>query len=47
MKKIIASLLAGATLLAGINLANAQALPTNPPTPQEGGSQPPPGGNGR
>ena len=46
MKKIIASLLAGATLLAGINLANAQALPTNPPTPQEGG-QPPPGGNGR
>ena len=36
MKKIIASLLAGATLLAGINLANAQALPTNPPTPQEG-----------
>jgi hypothetical protein len=45
MKKILAILLAGATLLAGINLAIAQALPTNPPTPQEGGQ--PPGGNRR
>jgi hypothetical protein len=45
MKKIVATLLAGATLLGGINLASAQALPTNPPTPQEGGQ--PPGGNGR
>ena len=45
MKKIVATLLAAATLLAGINLASAQALPTNSPTPQEGGQ--PPGGNGR
>jgi hypothetical protein len=38
-------LLAGATLLAGINMASAQALPTNPPTPQEGGM--PAGGYGQ
>src|SRR5258708_2550474 len=37
MNKIIAALLAGVTLLAGINLAAAQALPTNPPTPSAGG----------
>jgi hypothetical protein len=39
--KIIASLLAGALLLAGVNMAAAQALPTNPPIPQEGGASPP------
>jgi hypothetical protein len=43
MKKIVAILLAGATLLAGVNLASAQALPTNPPTPSEGGALPPSG----
>jgi hypothetical protein len=43
MNKIIAALLAGVTLLAGINLAAAQALPTNPPTPLEGGALPPSG----
>jgi hypothetical protein len=43
MNKIIAALLAGVTLLAGINLAAAQALPTNPPTPSEGGALPPSG----
>ena len=37
--KIIASLPAGALLLAGINMAAAQALPTNPPAPQEGGGK--------
>jgi hypothetical protein len=35
-------LLAGATLLAGIDLASAQAH-TNPPTPSEGGALPPSG----
>jgi hypothetical protein len=35
--KIITSLLAVAVLLGGINIAAAQALPTNPPTPSEGG----------
>jgi hypothetical protein len=44
MKKIIAALLAGTTLLAGISIASAQALPTNPPTVQEGGQ--PAGGYG-
>jgi hypothetical protein len=43
MNKIIAALLADVTLLAGINLAAAQALPTNPPTPSEGGALPPSG----
>ena len=45
MKKIIATLLAGAALLAGITFASAQALPTNPPTTNEGGQ--PPGGYGK
>ena len=40
MKKFGAILLAGATLLAGVNLASAQALT---PTPQEGGALPPSG----
>ena len=40
--KIITSLLAVAVLLGGINIAAAQALPTNPPTVSEGGM--PPGG---
>jgi hypothetical protein len=35
--KIITSLLAVAVLLGGINIAAAQALPTNPSTPSEGG----------
>jgi hypothetical protein len=39
--KVISSLLAIAVLLGGINLAAAQALPTNPPTPLEGGALPP------
>jgi hypothetical protein len=38
MKRIIAILVVGATLFASINVASAQALPTNPPTPQEGGA---------
>jgi len=37
----ITSLIAVAVLLGGINLAAAQALPTNPPTPMEGGALPP------
>jgi hypothetical protein len=41
--KIITSFLAAAALLAGITIAGAQALPTNPPTPQEGGALPPSG----
>jgi hypothetical protein len=45
--KIITSLLAGAALLAGITIATAQALPTNPPTPQEGGASPPNSSSGR
>jgi hypothetical protein len=40
--KVITSLLAVAVLLCGINIAAAQALPTNPPTVSEGGM--PPGG---
>jgi hypothetical protein len=39
--KIITSLLASAALLAGIVMATAQSLPTNPPAPQEGGANPP------
>jgi hypothetical protein len=39
--KIITSLLACAALLAGIGIATAQSLPTNPPAPQEGGASPP------
>ncbi|HEY2183813.1 MAG TPA: hypothetical protein VGH39_02365 [Xanthobacteraceae bacterium] len=39
--KIITTLLAGAALLASIVVATAQALPTNPPTPSEGGERPP------
>jgi hypothetical protein len=34
--KVITSLLAVAVLLCGINIAAAQALPTNPPTVSEG-----------
>ena len=33
-KEAYRSLLAGAALLAGIAVATAQSLPTNPPTPQ-------------
>jgi hypothetical protein len=40
--KVITSLLAVAVLLCGINIAAAQALPTNPSTVSEGGM--PPGG---
>jgi len=39
--RIITSLLAVVVLLGGINIAAAQALPTNPPTPLEGGALPP------
>jgi hypothetical protein len=39
--KITTSLLAGAALLVGIAVATAQSLPTNPPTPQEGGASAP------
>jgi hypothetical protein len=51
--RIITSFLAGTVLLAGIIIAYAQTgcsdcrpLPTNPPSPNEGGA-PPPGGTGR
>jgi hypothetical protein len=39
--KITASLLAGAGLLAGVAIASAQSLPTNPPTHSEGGASTP------
>jgi hypothetical protein len=51
--RIITSFIFGAVLLAGIIIAYAQTgcsdcrpLPTNPPSPNEGGA-PPPGGTGR